>query len=152
MVDANRADAVSPHVHVITLGVSDLERSLAFYRDGLGFPSDGIIGTEHPGDDVNPAGAAVRFELEGGIFLMCYPRVELAKDAGVEPGATAGSGHSLGHIVESRIEVDRVLELARVAGGRIPGPARERAWRIYSGYFADPDAHLWEVICLLGEN
>ena len=143
---------MSPRVQVITLGVTDLERSLAFYRDGLGFPSDGIIGTEHSGDGVNPAGAAARFELEGGLFLMCYPRAELAKDAGIEPGATSGSGHSLGHIVESRVGVDRVLELAKGAGGRILGPARERPWGIYSGYFADPDDHLWEVICLLGEK
>ena len=146
------AHAMSPRVHVITLGVSDLERSLAFYRDGLGFPSEGIIGTEYAGDDVNPAGAAARFELEGGVFLMCYPRAELAKDAGVELGATDGTGHSLGHIVESPIEVDRVLSLARVAGARIPAPARERPWGIYSGYFADPDDHLWEVICFLVKN
>ena len=148
----NAQPPLAPRVHVITLGVADLERSLAFYRDGLGFPSEGIIGTEHHGDDVNPAGAAARFELEDGLFLMLYPRVDLAKDAGVGLAAVAGSGHSLGHIVESPQQVDRVLELAQAVGGRVLAPARQRPWGIYSGYFADPDGHLWEIICFVAQH
>ena len=129
-------------IHVITLGVEDLERALSFYRDGLGLPSGGITGTQFAGDEENPAGAVVMFTLEDGLILSLYPRSELAKDAGVDPGYTAGSGVSIGHLVDSPAEVDRILELAAHAGGRVLGPAHERPWGIYSGYFADPDGHL----------
>lgn len=136
-------------INAITLGVDDLERALAFYREGLGLSSPGIIGTRHPGDEVNPAGAAAMFTLEDGLVLSLYPRTELAKDAGLPAGTTAGSGISIGHFVDRREDVDRVLELAARAGGRVIGEAHERPWGIYSGYFADPDGHLWEVIYVL---
>lgn len=139
-------------IHVITLGVEDLERALAFYRDGLGLPSKGITGTQFAGDDKNPAGAVAMFTLEDGLILSLYPRSELAKDAGVDPSCTAGSGVSIGHLVDSPAEVDRVLELAAHAGGRVLGPAHERPWGIYSGYFADPDGHLWEIIHFPGRD
>ena len=77
---------MQPRIHVITLAVSDLDRSLAFYRDGLGLESPGVIGTEFPGDDTNPAGAVAMFQLDGGLILALYPRSELAKDAGVGKG------------------------------------------------------------------
>jgi uncharacterized protein len=138
-----------PRIHVITLGVSDLNRALSFYRDGLGFPSSGITGTTYSGGDEDAAGDVVMFTLEDGLRLALYPRSELAKDAGVEQERTAGSGVSIGHIVERREHVDEVLQLAARAGGTVIGPARERPWGIYSGYFADPDGHLWEVLYLL---
>jgi uncharacterized protein len=141
--------SLKARVHVITLGVSDLERGLSFYRDGLGLHSEGITGTKYPGDDETPAGAVAMFTLDDGLILSLYPRSELAKDAGVDPSATAGSGFSIGHIVDSRADVDRVLSLAGRAGARLLGPARERPWGIYSGYFSDPDDHLWEVMCVL---
>jgi catechol 2,3-dioxygenase-like lactoylglutathione lyase family enzyme len=133
-------------ISVVTLGVSDLERALAFYRDGLGLSSPGIIGTEYPGDERTPAGAAAMFTLDDGLVLALYPRSELAKDAGVEPERLAGSGHSLGHVVERREDVDRLLEEAGRAGATVLGPAHDRPWGIYSGYFSDPDGHLWEVV------
>lgn len=138
--------AVRAHVHAITLGVDDLERALAFYRDGLGLPTSGITGTQFAGDETTAAGAVVMFTLDDGLILSLYPRSELAKDAGVAATETAGSGISIGHFVDSRAEVDHVLELAARAGGSIPKPAHERPWGIYSGYFRDLDGHLWEII------
>jgi hypothetical protein len=137
--------SITPRIHVLTLGVSDLERSLVFYRDGLGLPSDGITGTQYSGDDEHPAGDVAMFTLSDGLILSLYPRSELAKDAGAE--LPVGSAISVGQIVESREQVDRALELAARAGGRVIGQPHERAWGIYSGYFADPDGHLWEIIC-----
>lgn len=141
--------SLTARIHVLTLGVSDLERAVSFYRDGLGLSSPGITATEFPGDDARPAGAIAMFTLEDGLRLALYPRSELAKDAGVDASHTAGSGLSVGHIVERRDDVDRVLDLARRAGARVLGPAHERPWGIYSGYFSDPDDHLWEVIYIL---
>lgn len=141
-----RSKRLNAQIHAITLGVDDLERSLRFYRDGLGLPSDGIVGTQYSGDASNPAGAVAMFKLDDGLTLSLYPRLELAKDAGVDAGRTAGSGISIGHFVDSRSAVDRVLELAASAGASVPGPAHERPWGIYSGYFSDLDGHLWEVI------
>jgi uncharacterized protein len=135
---------LKPRIHVITLGVSDLERALRFYRDGLGLPTSGITGTQYPGDEENPAGDVVMFTLEDGLILSLYPRTELAKDAGVE--RVDGSGFSIGHLVDSREAVDRLLELAARAGGQVLRPAHERPWGIYSGYFSDPDGHLWEIV------
>lgn len=136
---------MKPRIHVITLGVDDLARALDFYRDGLGLESAGIIGTEFPGDEQNPAGAAAMFQLDGGLILALYPRSELAKDAGL-PLPPAPAGFSIGHVVASREEVDSVLAAAEAAGARLTGPPHDRPWGIYSGYFQDPDGHLWEVI------
>jgi len=72
---------MKPRISIITLGVNDLEKSLAFYRDGLGLQTNGIIGTEFKGDETHPAGAIVLFELQRGLILSLYPRTELAKDA-----------------------------------------------------------------------
>ena len=140
---------LDPRIQVITLGVEDLERSLGFYRDGLGLPTSGITGTEYPGSDEHPAGAVVMITLADGLVLALYPRSELARDAGVPAQSVAGSGVSLGHIVADREQVDAVLELAGRVGGRVLGSAHERPWGIYSGYFADPDGHMWEVLCVL---
>jgi uncharacterized protein len=145
----DRADALRARINVITLGVDDLQRALAFYREGLGLSSSGIVGTEYPGDDVNPAGNAAMFTLDDGLVLSLYPRTELAKDAGLSAATTAGSGISIGHFVDRREDVDRVLELAGRVGGHVHGEAHERPWGIYSGYFSDPDGHLWEVIYVL---
>jgi catechol 2,3-dioxygenase-like lactoylglutathione lyase family enzyme len=140
---------LTPRIHVITLGVSDLERAMRFYRDGLGLPGEGISGTQYPGEDGHPAGDVAMFRLADGLVLSLYPRSELAKDAGVAQERVEGSGISVGQIVATREEVDRVLELAREAGAEVIGSAHERPWGIYSGYFADLDGHLWEIICPL---
>ena len=142
----NRLEA---RLNVITLGVDDLDASLTFYRDGLGLPTTGIVGDQYAGDAEHPAGAAVMFHLEHGLVLSLYPRSELAKDAGVPAQRTAGSGHSVGYFVDRREDVDAVLALAQSAGAGMHGPAHERPWGIYSGYFSDPDGHMWEVICPL---
>ncbi len=137
---------MEPNIDVITLAVGDLERSLEFYRDGLGLDSVGVIGTEYQGDAVTPAGAAAMFKLRGGLLLLLYPRTELAKDANIQL-ATAHSGEfSIGHAVPERAEVDAVLARAEAAGATLPDRPHDRPWGIYSGYFRDLDGHLWEVL------
>jgi catechol 2,3-dioxygenase-like lactoylglutathione lyase family enzyme len=133
-------------IHVFTLAVSDLERALSFYRDGLGLDSVGVIGTEFVGDDDNAAGAVVMFNLKGGLTLALYPRSELAKDAQVPLGPSQTGEFSIGHLVASKDDVDTLLAQAKAAGATVTGPAHERPWGIYSGYFSDLDGHLWEII------
>jgi uncharacterized protein len=136
---------MQPRIHVITLGVSDLERSLAFYR-ALGLESPGVIGTEFRGDDDNPAGAAAMFALHGGLILALYGRTDLEKDANATFDKPGSGEFSLGHLVGSSDEVDAVLADAEAAGATLTEEPHERPWGIYSGYFRDPDGHLWEVI------
>lgn len=130
---------MKPRITVITLGVDDLERSLRFYRDGLGLATDGIVGQEFE------HGAVAFFELEGGLKLALWPRPSLAHDTGLAIAA-AGTGSSLGHNVSSREDVDAVMAQAEAAGATIVKPAQETFWGGYAGYFADPDRHLWEVV------
>lgn len=137
---------MQPRVQVITLAVADLGRALSFYRDGLGLESPGIIGTEFAGDETEPAGAAAMFQLEGGLILALYPRSELAKDASVPLGPPKTGEFSIGHSVSSREDVDALLAEAEAAGATVTGVPHARPWGIYSGYFRDPDGHLWEVI------
>jgi hypothetical protein len=137
---------LQPRIHVITLAVADLERALAFYREGLGLESAGVTGTQFAGDEHNPAGDVVMFHLDGDVILALYPRSELAKDAGIALAPATSGGFSIGHLVASRSEVDALLAKAQDAGGTLTEPAHERPWGIYSGYFRDPDGHLWEII------
>jgi catechol 2,3-dioxygenase-like lactoylglutathione lyase family enzyme len=137
---------MEPRIDVITLAVDDLDRALAFYRDGLGLTSQGIIATEYAGDDHTPAGAIALFELQGGLLLAVYPRSELAKDANVPPGPARPGEFSLGHLVSTRAEVDALLARAKAAGAAVTEEPYDRPWGIYSGYFRDPDGHLWEII------
>jgi catechol 2,3-dioxygenase-like lactoylglutathione lyase family enzyme len=137
---------VKPQVNVITIAVKDLEHSLRFYRDGLGLPTNGIIGTEFKGSKDQAAGAVVMFELSGNLILALYPRTELAKDANEQVGPQSSTEFSLGYIAESKKKVDDILKQAKKAGAEITDGAHERPWGIYSGYFKDPDGHLWEVI------
>lgn len=136
---------MQPRIHVITLAVGDLDRALGFYRR-LGLESQGVIGTEFRGDDTNPAGAAAMFELHGGLILALYPRAELAKDASVPLGPPASGEFSIGHLVASKAAVDALLAEAEAAGATLTDRPHERPWGIYSGYFRDPDGHLWEII------
>ncbi len=117
---------------VITLGVADLSRSRAFYETGLGWT-------------VGQAEAQVVFVQLNGLILALYPRDELAADAGVSAEGSGFSGIALAHNVRRREEVDAVLAEAERAGGRIVKQGQAAFWGGYSGYFADPDAHLWEV-------
>src|SRR5262249_20820347 len=90
-------------------------------------------------------GAIVIFKLENGLILALYPRSELGKDAGVPDSPPQSGQFSLGQLVASRAEVDRILEQAAAAGAVVT-PPHDRPWGIYSGYFRDPDGHLWEII------
>lgn len=137
---------MDPRVDVITLAVDDLDRALAFYRDGLGLASQGIIATEYAGDQDTPAGAIALFQLQGGLLLAVYPRGELAKDANVPPGPARPGEFSLGHLVSTQAEVDALLARAEASGATVTEQPHERPWGIYSGYFRDPDGHLWEII------
>ncbi|HEX9615108.1 MAG TPA: VOC family protein [Bacteroidota bacterium] len=130
---------MKPRIKVITLGVDDLEKSLRFYRDGMGLPTKGIIGTEF--ED----GAVVFIDMNDDMVLALYPRKSLAKDAKIRVSPPSPSDLSLGHNVGSKKEVDAVIKQAEKAGGNITDPARDRFWGGYSGYFQDPDGHLWEV-------
>jgi catechol 2,3-dioxygenase-like lactoylglutathione lyase family enzyme len=132
-------------VDVLTLAVRDLERSLEFYRR-LGLKSEGVIGTQYEADETTPGGAAVMFQLESGLTFALYGRADLAKDAGVPVAEPRPGDFSIGHFVSSREEVDAVLAEAEAAGATLTDEAHDRPWGIYSGYFGDPDGHLWEVI------
>lgn len=123
---------MEPRISLITLGVSDLQRSTAFYRDGLGLPTSG----DYPG---------VTFLALRGTWLSLYPRVDLAADAGVAAEGNGFSGFTLAHNVASKEEVDELLKHVEQAGATIIKPAKDADWGGYSGYFADPDGHLWEV-------
>jgi catechol 2,3-dioxygenase-like lactoylglutathione lyase family enzyme len=140
---------MDPRIHVITLAVSELDRALEFYRDGLGLETRGIVATEFTGDESAPAGDIAIFRLADGLMLTLYPRTELAKDANIPLGSPTTGGFSIGHIVSSRAEVDELLERARAAGATLTDEPHDRPWGIYSGYFRDPDGHLWEIICRL---
>jgi len=131
---------MKPSIRVLTLGVRDLETSLAFYRDGLGLATEGIIGAEFEG------GAVVFFELNGGLVLALYPKVQIAKDANLPVSQPSAIEFTIGHNVNSKAEVDAVLEEAQQAGAPLVEPGRDRAWGGYSGHFQDPDGHLWEVV------
>ena len=130
---------MNPHITLITLGVDDLDRAVAFYRDGLGLPTQGIVGQEFE------HGAVAFFELRGGLKLGLWARTDLAHDSGVDQPAAISAGFAFAHNVDSRDEVDTVLEQARSAGASIAKPAQDTFWGGYAGYFSDPDGHLWEV-------
>jgi catechol 2,3-dioxygenase-like lactoylglutathione lyase family enzyme len=131
---------MKPRIPVITIGVDDLERSLRFYRDGLGFPTEGIIGQEFE------HGAVVFIELQGGARLALWPRKNIAHDSGLPQSATSPTEFTLGHNVSSREEVDAVMKQAEGAGAVIVKPPQDTFWGGYAGYFQDPDGHLWEVV------
>jgi catechol 2,3-dioxygenase-like lactoylglutathione lyase family enzyme len=137
---------MQPRIHVITLAVSDLDRALAFYRNGLGLDSPGVVGTEFAGDDSNPAGAVAMFQLQAGLILALYPRTELAKDANVPLGPPKTGEFSIGHAVATKADVDALLAQAEAAGATLTDEPHDRPWGIYSGYFRDLDGHLWEIM------
>jgi catechol 2,3-dioxygenase-like lactoylglutathione lyase family enzyme len=123
---------MEPRISIVCLGVADLARATAFYRDGLGLPTDG----DH--EDIT------FFKLRG-TWLSLYPRELLAKDAEVSPQGSGFARFTLAHNVRSKEEVDRVLADAVRAGAKLVKPAHDAFWGGYSGYFSDPDGFLWEV-------
>lgn len=137
---------MKPRINVVTLAVDDLEKSLAFYRDGLGLPTRGILGRQFEGSDTEPAGALGYFEMQEGLVFALYPRAELAKDAGLPNSGRSALEFSLGYFVSKREDVDALLHRAGSAGATVIGEPHDRPWGIYSGYFKDLDGHLWEII------
>ena len=130
---------MQPRVTLLTLGVDDLERAVAFYRDGLGFATQGIIGKEFEN------GAVAFFNLESGLKLALWPRRSLAADTGLALQPRSATDLSIGHNVASQQEVDSVMRQAALAGATIVKPAHTTFYGGYAGYFQDPDGHLWEV-------
>ncbi|MGK2942362.1 MAG: VOC family protein [Immundisolibacter sp.] len=126
-------------ISVITLAVDDLEASVRFYRDGLRFPTAGIVGKEFE------HGSVAFFDLEGGLRLALWPRSSIAHDTGLTAPASA-TELTLGHNVRSKAEVDAVMKQASTAGGRVVKTAQDTFWGGYAGYFQDLDGHLWEVV------
>jgi uncharacterized protein len=120
------------HISMITLGVRDLAASVRFYEQGLGFPK-----MDSPPE--------VAFFTLNGTWLGLYSRDALAEDASVAPGGTGFSGFALAHNVKSEKEVDEVIEQALSAGATVSKAAEKTSWGGYSGYFKDPDGHLWEI-------
>jgi catechol 2,3-dioxygenase-like lactoylglutathione lyase family enzyme len=130
---------MSPLITFITLGVDDLERAVAFYRDGLGWSTKGIVGSaiEH--------GAVAFFNLEGGLKLALWPRKSIAADTGLPLRAPSATDFTLASNVASEAEVDTAMQRAAQAGARIVKPAAATFYGGYAGYFQDPDGHVWEV-------
>ncbi|MGR4872009.1 VOC family protein [Variovorax sp. LARHSF232] len=131
---------MKPRITVITVGVDDLDRALGFYRDGLGFATEGIVGQEFE------YGAVVFIQLQPGLKLALWPRKSIGRDTGLPPGPASATEMTLGHNVGSKDEADAVMAKARAAGAVIVKPAHDTFWGGYSGYFQDPDGHLWEVV------
>ena len=127
-------------ISVLTVGVDNLERSLAFYRDGLGLRTEGIVGTEFE------HGAVAFFDLEGGLKLALWERANIAWDSSVPRSQPSPTEFTLGHNVRSQEEVDAVIAQAERAGARIVKRPAATFWGGYAGYFQDPDGHLWEVL------
>jgi catechol 2,3-dioxygenase-like lactoylglutathione lyase family enzyme len=122
-------------LNIVTLGVSDLERARRFYCQGLGWTS------------TSASSGDIEFLELGGVVLALYPRHLLAEDAGLPSAADARGfgGITLAQNVGSKVEVDRALEAARLAGATVLKPAQQASWGGYSGYFADLDGYPWEV-------
>ena len=132
-------------IFFVTLAVDDLGRSVAFYRDGLGWQTEGIVGQEFHDEVTGADGTIAFFTLDGGLLLGLYERTNLAKDASLPPGPRSSTEFSLGVPAGSREEVDRLLGQVQAAGGTLTAPAHMRPFGVYSGYFADPDGHLFEI-------
>lgn len=130
---------MKPHITLLTLGVADLERAVAFYRDGLGFSSKGIVGKEFEN------GAVAFFNLQSGLKLALWPRKSLSADTGLPVQEPSATELSIGHNVSSAEEVNAVMRQAAQAGARIVKPAQATFYGGYAGYFQDPDGHSWEV-------
>ena len=130
---------MTPRITLITLGVDDLERAVAFYRDGLGLATEGIVGGQFE------YGAVAFFELQSGLKLALWPRASIARDAGLPVAAASPTDFTIGHNVASKQDVDTTLAQAQRAGAVIVKAAAETFWGGYAGYFQDPDGHLWEV-------
>ncbi|MDX1512361.1 MAG: VOC family protein [Gammaproteobacteria bacterium] len=124
---------MKPKVTVITLGVADVDAALAFYRDGLGLKVGAVKGD-------------ITYFDTGGTWLCVYPREKLAAYAGVSSDGDGFSGITLSSNVDSRKAVDEMIARAEAAGAAIVRRGEAAGWGGYTGWFRDPDGHLWEVV------
>jgi catechol 2,3-dioxygenase-like lactoylglutathione lyase family enzyme len=131
---------MKPRITVLTLGVDDLEKAVAFYRDGLGWQTAGIVGKEFE------HGAVAFFQLSSGVQLALWARDDIAHDTGLTKSARSPTEFTLGHNVNSAQEVDAAMARAQKAGARLIKKADKTFYGGYAGYFADPDGHVWEVV------
>lgn len=123
---------MKPRISMITLGVRDLAAAIKFYQQGLGLPR-----LESPPE--------VAFFTLNGTWLGLYAREALAEDAAVSAAGSGFEGFALAHNVTSEKEVDEVMQQAIAAGATQTRAPQKVFWGGYSGYFRDPDGHLWEV-------
>jgi catechol 2,3-dioxygenase-like lactoylglutathione lyase family enzyme len=128
-----------PRIKVLTLAVDDLERSLTFYRDGMGLETKGITGQQFE------YGAVVFFYMNDDLILALWPAASLSKDANISATRERLGAVSIGHIVKSKEEVDALVRQAVQAGAVLTDPPRDRFWGGYSAHLHDPDGHLWEI-------
>jgi uncharacterized protein len=131
---------MKPRISVLTIGVADLEQSLAFYRDGLGLPTEGIVGREFE------HGAVAFFNLSGGLRLGIWAQDDIAHDTGLPKTENSPTSFTIGHNVAHREEVDEVMDQAAKAGAEVVKAAQDTFYGGYAGYFRDPNGHLWEVV------
>jgi uncharacterized protein len=131
---------MKPRITVLTLGVGDLHRALRFYRDGLDLATEGIVGEEFE------HGAVAFFDLQPGLRLAIWPRESIVHDSGLPASAPSPTAFTIGHNVASEAEVDEVMAQAEAAGATVVKAGHATFWGGYSGYFQDPDGHLWEVV------
>lgn len=127
-------------ITVLTLGVADLDKSVKFYCDGLGLPTEGIIGKEFE------YGAVAFFDLQNGLKLALWPRKSISKDTSIPLQTASSLEFTIGHNVAIKEEVDLVMEQAQKAGALVIKSAADTFYGGYSGYFQDPDGHLWEIV------
>jgi len=126
-------------INLLTLGVSDLKKSMEFYQKGLGWQTQGIVGEEYEN------GAVVLFELDNGTMLCLYERKNLAWDSNLKLQPESATEFSIGYFVNSNNEVDAIMKQAENAGAKIAKSAQKAFWGGYHGYFQDMDGHLWEI-------
>jgi uncharacterized protein len=126
-------------INILTLGVNNLGNSLNFFKNAFGWKTQGIVGTEFEN------GAIVLFDLDNGMKLSLYERKNLAWDSGLKQQPESTTEFSIGHFVNSKKDVDLIMEQAEKAGAKIIKPAQKTFWGGYGGYFKDIDGHLWEI-------
>lgn len=131
-------------MHAITLAVADVARSAEFYRALLGIEGSGVIGTEYPATETQAGGTTAMFTLDDGLIVSVYGRDDMAKDSGV--ALADGPVAAIGHFVDSQADAEAFLDRARIAGATMLAAPYTRPWGMWSGFFQDPDGHLWEVV------
>lgn len=131
-------------MHAITLAVADVARSAEFYRALLGIDGSGVIGTEFPSTETQAGGTTAMFTLDDGLIVSVYGREDMAKDSGV--ALADGPTATIGHFIDSQADAEAFLDRARIAGATMLAAPYTRPWGMWSGFFQDPDGHLWEVV------